>query len=246
MKTVKISALVLAMAGVFATSANAQSAKVNPWEGAYGQVSVGYATVTPTINNGTARVPGLPVTANTTASNVNNLNTGVAVLALGYNFAVDKSWVVGLGASYAPGASSSATGQLNVNAPVNPALGPLSGRTLSSTVASYQMKNSYSITVNPGYAIDKDKLAYMMVGYAATTVGLSSPVIAYNTVNLTGYTVGLGYKQMVTNSLYMLGEVKYASFGQTTASTTSSNGVAISQPVSANAAEVLIGVGYRF
>jgi hypothetical protein len=51
---------------------------------------------------------------------------------------------------------------------------------------------------------------------------------------------------MVTNSLYMLGEVKYASFGQATASTTSTNGVAISQPVSANAAEILIGVGYRF
>ena len=39
MKTVKISALVLAMAGVFATSAQAQSAKTNAWEGAYGQVS---------------------------------------------------------------------------------------------------------------------------------------------------------------------------------------------------------------
>jgi opacity protein-like surface antigen len=191
-------------------------------------------------------VPGLPVQANTSASNVNNLNTGVAVIALGYNFAIDNSWLVGLGASMAPGGSSGATGQLNVNAPVNAALGPYSGRTLSSTVASYQMKNSYSITVNPGYAFDKDKMAYMMLGYTGTTIGLSSPVIAYNTVNLSGYTVGLGYKQMVTPSLYLLGEVKYASFGQTTASTTSSNGVAISQPVSANAAEVLIGVGYRF
>lgn len=237
MKTVKISALVLAMAGVFATSANAQSAKKNAWEGAYGQLGVGYATVTPTINAGSATVPGLPVPASTSASNVNNLNTGVAVIALGYNFAIDSSWLVGLGASMAPGGSSGATGQLNVNA---------AGRTLSSTVASYQMKNSYSITINPGYAFDKDKMAYMMLGYAGTTVGLSSPVIAYNTVNLTGYTVGLGYKQMVTNSLYMLGEVKYASFGQTTASTTSTNGVAISQPVSANAAEILIGVGYRF
>lgn len=33
MKTVKISALVLAMAGMFATTANAQSANANPWEG---------------------------------------------------------------------------------------------------------------------------------------------------------------------------------------------------------------------
>ena len=51
MKTVKISALVLAMAGVFATSANAQSAKTNPWEGFYAEAAVGWGQFNPTINN---------------------------------------------------------------------------------------------------------------------------------------------------------------------------------------------------
>ena len=246
MKKLQISAIAFAMTSIAAGSAMAQSTKTNAWEGFYGQVGVGYGTVTPSLNSGTATVPGFPVTANTSATNVNNLNTAVANIAAGYNFAIDSTWLVGLGVSYDPSGSSGATGQLNINAPVNAALGPYSGRTLASTVATYQMKNVYSVTVNPGYAIDKDKLAYMMLGYTGATVGLSSPVIPYNTINLTGYTVGLGYKQMVTQSVYLLGEAKYASYGQKTASVTSTNGVAITQPLSANGAEFLIGVGYRF
>ena len=246
MKTVKISALALAMMSVFATSANAQSAKANAWEGFYGQVGVGYGTVTPTIKDGTATGGGVPTGTTTNATNVNNLNTAVANIAAGYNFGIDSNWLVGLGVSYDPGASSSATGTLNLKAPVNPALGPFSGATLGSTNATYQMKNVYSITVNPGYAIDKDKLAYLMLGYTGATVGLSSPDIPYNTVNLTGYTVGLGYKQMVTQSLYMLGEVKYASYGQKNASVTGTGGTSLNVPVSANGAEILVGVGYRF
>ena len=108
------------------------------------------------------------------------------------------------------------------------------------------MKNVYSITVNPGYAIDKDKLAYLMLGYTGATIGLSSQNIPYNTTNLTGYTVGLGYKQMVTQSIYVLGEAKYASYGQKTASNTAFGVVPVSNSVSANGAEFLVGVGYRF
>jgi hypothetical protein len=254
MKTVKISAIVLAMAGVFATSANAQSAKTNAWEGFYGQVGVGYGTVTPTIKDGTATIPAgfggvIPVSLNATTSgqNVNTLNTAVANIAAGYNFAINDKFVVGLGVSYDPGASSGATGQLVTRAPTNPALGPLSGAAVGPTQnATYQMKNVYSITVNPGYTIDNDKLAYLMLGYTGATVGLSSQNIPYNTVNLTGYTVGLGYKQMITQSLYMLGEVKYASYGQKTANATAYGVVPVAQPVSANGAELLVGVGYRF
>ena len=245
MKTVKISALALAMMGVFATSANAQSAKANAWEGFYGQVGVGYGTITPNIPGGTAVAPAgvlapVSVPLTTGASDVNNLNTAVANIAAGYNFAIDSNWVVGLGVSYDPGASSGATGTLTLYSPTGAAV-PRSQQT-----ASYQFKNVYSVTVNPGYAIDKDKLAYLMLGYTGSTVGLSTPNVPYNTVNLNGYTVGVGYKQMFTESLYMLGELKYASYGQKTANATAYGAVPVAQPVSANGAEFLVGVGYRF
>ena len=85
-----------------------------------------------------------------------------------------------------------------------------------------------------------------MLGYTGATIGLSSQNIPYNTTNLTGYTVGLGYKQMVTQSIYVLGEAKYASYGQKTASNTAFGVVPVSNSVSANGAEFLVGVGYRF
>jgi len=246
MNQLKMSALVLALTSIATGSAMAQSSKTNAWEGFYGQVSVGYGTVTPTIPNGTASVPngfeGAPAnTATTSASNVNNIGTGLGNIQAGYNFGITSDYILGVGVSYYPGASSSATGKVTYTGGA-----PIAGVPLGSEIATYNMKNLYSITLNPGYVIDKDRLAYMKVGYTGVTVGLSTPNIPYNTVNLTGYTVGLGYKQMITQSLYMLGEINYASYGQKTASAVAYGAVPISQPVKATGTDLLVGVGYRF
>lgn len=260
MKTVNISALVLAMAGVFATSANAQSAKANAWEGAYGQVAVGYGMFTPSVGTGSASAPtgssavaaGYPATAtvSTSAASINNVNTGTANFALGYNFGINKDYVIGLGVAYYPGASSGATGVLATGATTlsssrgYPSI-PVPADNNAGTL-TYNVKNLYSITINPGYVIDKDRLVYAKVGYTGATIGLSSADIAYNTVNLTGYTLGLGYKQMVTGSVYLMGEVNYASYGNKTASVTGSDGTSYNQPLKGTGLDFLVGVGYRF
>jgi outer membrane immunogenic protein len=260
MKTVKISALALAMMGVFATSANAQSAKANAWEGAYGQVSVGYGMFTPSVGTGTATTPlgatsqaagyGSSFTQSTSAASANNVNTGTAALAAGYNFGVNSNYVVGVGVAYYPGASSGATGTLATGGGTLTSSKGYPSRAIpadnNAAAISYNIKNLYSITINPGYVIDKDRLAYAKVGYTGATIGLSGTGIPYNSVNLTGYTLGLGYKQMVTSSLYMLGEVNYASYGSKTATTTASDGTAINQPVKGTGLDFLVGVGYRF
>ena len=260
MKTVKISALVLAMAGVFASSANAQSAKTNPWEGAYGQLGVGFGIFTPKIGSGTAVTPtGLPaatgypssVSQGASASSINNVNTGLVNLAAGYNFGINETWVLGLAGTYYPGASSSATGNLSVapttltnrngNAAYNVAVPG------GSSTATYNVKNLYSIVFTPGYAIDKDRLAYAKIGYTGATIGLSGPTLAYQTTNLTGYSLGLGYKQMITSSMYAFGEFNYASYGNKTISATLTTGTQLQgMTVSGVGTDVLVGVGYRF
>jgi outer membrane immunogenic protein len=240
MKTVKISALVLAMAGVFATSANAQSAKKNAWEGAYGQVGVGWGMFVPSVSSGTAVQPTRAGNLNLTssASNVNNVSTGLVNFAVGYNFGIDQNWLVGLGATYYPGASSGATGNLNYYLP--------NGAPLKTSPASYQVKNLYSIVLTPGYAIDKDRLAYAKIGYTGATIGLSTPDLAYNTNNLSGLALGLGYKQMITGSIYAFGEVNYAAYGNKTATGTTSTGATISNQIKGTGTDILVGVGYRF
>ncbi|APC01055.1 outer membrane beta-barrel protein [Polynucleobacter asymbioticus] len=270
MKTLKISALVLALTGFASSTAMAQSVKVNAWEGAYGQVGVGYGVFVPKIGSGSAvsstgnsPLTGAPLTAygypatvtqSASASNVNNVNTATASLSAGYNFGINETWILGLGASYYPGASSGATGQLSlapttISSPAGALVGSPANVPGGSTTATYNVKNLYSVTFTPGYAIDKDRLAYAKLGYTGVTIGLSGPTLAYQSTNLTGWTLGLGYKQMVTESLYAFGEVNYGSYGtkNLTATLTNSAGTSLQgMTVSGNGTDILVGVGYRF
>ena len=270
MKKIKMSALVLAAASIASTGAMAQSSKANAWEGAYGQVGVGYGMFVPKIGSGSAvsstgNAPGTttPVTAygfpatvtqSASASNVNNVNTGIAALAAGYNFGINETWIIGLGASYYPGASSSATGQLNIapttiTSPLGQAVGSPANVSGGSSTATYNVKNLYSVVATPGYAIDKDRLAYAKVGYTGVTIGLSGPTLAYQSTNLSGWTLGLGYKQMFTEHLYAFGEVNYGSYGTKNISATLSNSAGTQlqgMNISGNGTDLLVGIGYRF
>ena len=230
LKTISIAAA-LAVAGI--TSATAQSAKTNPWEGAYGQLAIGYGVFTPSLGNGVVAAIG----GTSTATNVNSVKTGLGNVVGGYNFSIDQNYLIGVGASYYPGASSTANGTLNV----------ISGVAVPPTVASYNIHNLYNVFLSPGYALDKDRLAYAKLGYTGSTIGISSPTIPYSTINLTGATVGLGYKQMISPTLYAIGEVNYASYSTTTASVTTTSGAVISSvPAKGTGTDFLIGIGYRF
>ena len=258
MKTVKISALALAMMGVLATSANAQSAKKNAWEGFYGQYSVGFASFSPKIGS-TTIAPVSPLTAYTNpqpsglGGNINvspsssTLNTATNAISAGYNFGVNENYVLGLGASYYIGATGSGNGSFTLTSPGGPiAFGSVNVPALNATSAvQYQLKNLWAVTLQPGYVIDKNKLVYAKVGYTAVTIGLNSATAPYQTTNLSGYTLGLGYKQMITESVYLLGEANYGGFSNKAATISSSLGT-LSSTIGGSGYDFLVGVGYRF
>lgn len=239
MKTVKISALVLAMAGVFATSANAQSAKTNPWEGFYAEAAVGWGQFNPTISNasltpraGLLAGRNLPVT-----TQQDNLSSGINKIGLGYTYGINEQYTLGIAASYSLGASSAANGSFYATYP--------SGANSSPVWFKYQIKDVWSVTLNPGYVIDKDKLAYAKVGMTGNTMGINGGTANYQTVNFTGYVLGLGYKQLVTKSIYFLGEVNYAGISSKTATIQTSSGP-LTGNVGGSGVDVIVGVGYKF
>lgn len=259
MKTVKISALVLAMAGVFATSANAQTAKTNAWEGAYAQVKAGYASFSPSVGtlntsfsgNPAIAVPPLTGIANPSA---NNLNTATAAIDAGYNFGIDSKYTLGLGLTYYTGATGSG------NATLSPVT---AGRAGPPVNLNYQLKNLWAVTLQPGFAVDKDRLVYAKVGYTGVTIGASGSAapntlgvggsgssIAYQTVNLSGYSLGLGYKQIFSGSWYWMAEANYGSFSNKTATINVQNRTAGNGTATGNfggaGMDFLVGVGYRF
>ena len=221
-----------------ATSVMAQT-KINSWDGFYTQLGVGYASFMSSSQSGTTTLPArLGSGKYPNSSTANNVNGVTANASLGYNFGINEKLILGIGATYFPGASSSANLSFTT-----PALG-------STTSGSYNVKNVYNIFLSPGYAIDKDRLAYAKVGYAGATVSAYAPTgsnaFPNKEVGINGVSFGLGYKQMVTQSVYLLGEVNYAIFNPASATVVTNSGATVNTNIKGNGLDLIVGVGYRF
>lgn len=238
----KIKLLVVAAATVVASSAMAQSA----FEGFYGQVGTGYesnsitnlgSTYSYTYNGGSG-------TGSNSAPN-QNANGVPLVIGLGYNFKLNNSWLLGVGADY------SALTQESSNYNSVDADGTANGP------GKIKISNRYNIFIAPGYAIDKDKLVYAKAGYSAQTGNYSAGAYGTtpsfnNTFNASGYVLGLGYKQIITGGFYGFAEGNYMSYSKVNAgsSWTEATSPAINVTSTSNtgssAYTLLVGVGYKF
>jgi len=148
--------------------------------------------------------------------------TGFAsVIAAGYNFQVTKDFLLGIGAEY----SFLPTSQANLTDTDG-------GVTLTE---KYKNQNTYNIFLSPGIVISKDSLAYAKVGYTGTSYKNESEGI---TDNLQGYSLGLGYKQIISGGLYGFAEGNYFSYNNKTR--------ACGNKLSGNSMNLLVGVGYKF
>ena len=192
--------------------ANAQSA----FEGFYAQAGIGYESVTPSFTGGS--ISGFSYSASG-----NNANSFAGTVGAGYNFAVTPSFLLGIGAEYSPIAGSKANYTITVPGIV-------------SATGQYNKKDSYNIFIAPSIVIDKDKLAYAKVGYTGANVTSEGG----DNTSLNGYSLGLGYKQIISGGLYGFGEVNYASYAN------ASIGGGASGSFSATATNVIVGLGYKF
>jgi len=212
--------------------------KSNAWEGAYGQVAIGYesyipkatAATTTTLPNGGGILP--------TYSTATHANGPTGSFGAGYNFGINDTLLLGIGVALSPGGSSSATSTAS-NA----------GGTAKGV---YNVTNAYSISLIPGYAIDPNRLLYIKLGYAAATTHASafenSAAANYpqQAVKVNGTLYGLGYKQMVTDSIYLLGEANYAVNREKQVSVLTNGGILINSPSNAVGFDLVVGIGYRF
>lgn len=209
--------LVVALLSTVAIGAMAQSS----FEGAYGQIGVGYESVSPSFSGGTI-TSGTLAGSNYSASS-SNINSFAGNVGVGYNFAVTKEFLLGIGADYSPINSSKQTLTMSIPGYVVPS-------------SSYKTQNTYNVFLAPGLVIDKDKLAYAKVGYS----GAQLQADGESATNFTGYILGLGYKQIISGGLYGFGEVNYASYGNKNFAGDASGTVKF------NATNILIGLGYKF
>ena len=100
--------------------------------------------------------------------------------------------------------------------------------------------------------INKESLAYLKLGYSSESLQRNDSNSSTNVSSaLNGYILGVGYKQIITGGLYGFGELNYMGYRQSTM-TNSSKSLLNGQPAtdsispSANAYNLLVGLGYKF
>ena len=192
-------------------------AQSNAFEGAYGQLGFGYGTTSVPFTGGRNTVSS--TNYSTSAGDTKSIS---GTLTAGYNFAVSSTFILGVGAEseYSPFSSSKANYTT----------------TSPSSTAQYEKNNTYNFFVSPGLVIDKDRLAYAKVGYAKTSLNMNNNS---STNNYKGYSLGLGYKQMVDTKLYGFAEVNYAKYDS------QSDGAGLTGTNNPHSVNVLVGAGYR-
>ena len=149
---------------------------------------------------------------------------------------ITKDFLLGIGAEYSPIAGQKAN---------------YSGSVLGTSLGngSYNKENSYNIFLSPATPIGADGLLYGKVGYTGATIKDTFGSSSTNT-NYTGYSLGLGYKQIISGGIYAYGEANYMNYGSSNFGRTTSvgNGVNLSTNTSSTLSsyQLLIGVGYKF
>ena len=207
----------VAMQSVLAAAPVAKQS--NPFEGAYGQIGVGYEITK--ISGAGGRDGGISYIPN----NRNNDKGLAGTIAAGYNFAVQESFVLGVGVEYSP--LHGHKGQITSGA--------------NNTLRNYSKDRMYNFFLSPGYVVNKDGLAYAKVGYTKMNEKFITAGRADVSNSIGGYSLGVGYKQFIINqSVYGFGEVNYARYKDFS---DGSGMTGVHHPDSTN---FLVGIGIKF
>ena len=211
--------------GLLTTTSLGAHAQAQAWQGPWVHAGIGAATFIPGFSGG-QYLGAYPY-----SGSKKDINTAVASISAGYTLAISGPWSLGVGATIAPGTSASADYAVLINTPRGTTTGP----------GTYNVANIYSITLQPGYAIDKEKLIYAKVGYTGATANTNSDSFGKASASLSGYALGLGYKQVITGGLYGYAEFNYANYSNVTVPYSQLSGT-----INATGMDVMVGLGWRF
>ena len=215
---------------------NAQSR----FEGFYGQVGAGYESTGFSILNVVDTLPASSYPPNGVSiprpNPVINNSTGFAgTMTLGYTYALTNQFLLGIGAEYSPFSQST------------------QNMTDAGVMGTIAMTRSWNLFLAPGYAIDDDKAIYAKVGYSRAKITISDGGNQGSTL-LSGYSLGLGYKQFFAGNWYGFIETNFTAYRNHEFSTSepfSYDHVAYTtgtnnKSLGAYSSNALLGIGYKF
>jgi hypothetical protein len=232
-------------------SAAAQGNGLNPFAGFYGQISTGYesnafsntSTRYTNVSPPEAFSNGVNTSANQSASGV------PLIIGLGYNFSLNKKWLLGIGADY-----SFLSQSTNGFSARNPAF----AQSAPALDQKIQTSGRVNVFLTAGYAVTERDLIYAKAGYSNQQLQFTRPAqdsaTAYSSKsNQGGYVLGLGYRRTIKGGLYAYAEANYMKYSSVSLSGTvvTETGddtviTRLNQNPSASAFTALVGLGYRF
>lgn len=234
MKKIASLLVVSGIASLSCIQANAQS----KFEGAYGQVGVGFTSATPSLSNSKLTPPaGNTPSSYALGTSIDSTNSFTGAISAGYTFSVAPKFTIGLGLDYLP--FNGQSGNFTIS---NSSLSP------SSQTGTFKQKDSMNLYIAPGVEITPDTMAYAKLGYSGTSIEYGNG----GNQNFAGYLVGLGVKSFITGGFYGFAEANYVSYGEKNVSGSGAwnSGVtgtyALNGKMSANTFTGLVGVGYKF
>jgi predicted porin len=206
------------------TSATAQvDGQAHNFEGTDFQLGIGYQ-----YSKGNASLQDA-TNSNGSVARANMGSVGASI-GLSYTAAINNKYT--LGGILESNPLKLKAGSANVNFPT------------PYTVSSYDetFKNVYSLSFEPGYAIDFTKLIYAKFGYSSSSsIFNSNDGSANSTLKLNGYNVGLGLR-FDTGVIYPFAELNYIKFNPNNYSV-STTGILNQSGTGFN---LITGIGYHF
>ncbi|MBK5914182.1 outer membrane protein [Rhodocyclus purpureus] len=113
--------------------------------------------------------------------------------------------------------------------------------TFNGDSAEFKLKDTWGVSIDPGYYINPQTLAYLKLGYVATKGELSATGAGSDSETFNGYTYGVGLKYAFTPNLYGVAEIQQANF-ESKSATDGADRVSLKP----NSLTGIIGVGYKF
>jgi hypothetical protein len=214
----------LTLLGITLSIAPVAQASSN-FDGFFIDAGVGYRNVN-TSTTSTVRLNGTVIPSTLSAGQASN---AVTVFSAGYNFPITSGYILGIGANISP--ASGQAQQVKAQA-LNQTI------TLQGTKPLY----NYGFFIAPSLVIG-DGLAYLKLG-TQTQVNNSNTGPNFN-----GYLFGLGYKQLIYQSIYLYGEANYGFYKSQTTTVnriTSGQSINVALTTKPEGSRFLLGLGYQF
>jgi hypothetical protein len=242
----KIKLLVAAAATVFASSAMA----VGAFDGINAQLGIGMGSNSNQLTSSSYASGGGYSGSNSSSNSSAGSPTVFGTAAIGYSFGFANKFNLAANVFYMGGNDSAG----NSNATAGN-----SRSEAGSESTSIKMKDTFGVSIEPGYYFANQTLGYLKLGWAQTKVSLNSnsydstnnpPASSFNgSANTQGALYGLGFKQMITSNVYLGVEAYQIQYANKSFSGTSRDGAVVSNfTVTAKPTQSFGGVvlGYKF